>query len=110
MLTGRCHQNQEPAALRSQIIIVYMISEFFFPPRVFSLKPRYLISLPTKYHVINIHSTCLVDGLLEISTQTEKWEKLPEGYTDAKEHGTHGTMKPWNVPLTRYTLQLTQMI
>lgn len=31
-LTGRCHQNQEPAALRTQIIIVYMISGFFFSP------------------------------------------------------------------------------
>ena len=82
----------------------------FFPLRVFSLKLRYSISLPTKYHVMNRHSICLVDSLLEISTQTEKWKKAPKGYVDAKEHGTHRTMKARNVPFTRQTLQLTQMI
>ena len=33
-----------------------------------------------------------------------------QGYVDAKEHGIHRTMKARNVPFTRQTLQLTQMI
>lgn len=108
MLTCRCHQSQDPAALRTQIITVY--TNQIFPLRVFSLKLRYSISLPTKYHVINIYSICLVDSLLEISTQTKKRKKAPKGYVDAKEHGIHRTMKARNVPFTRQTLQLTQMI
>lgn len=47
----------------------------FCPLRVFSLMPRYFLSPPVKYHVINPHSSCPADGLLEMSTQTEKREK-----------------------------------
>ena len=70
----------EPRTVSAKNPIILLIGYQIFPLlRVFSLKPRYSISLPIKYHVINIHSKCLVDGLLEISSPTEKGVKPPKG-------------------------------
>lgn len=74
-----------------------------FEAQVFYFSPN---QIPWDKHTLYM----LIDSYWKSFDTDWRMEESPVGYVDAKEHGTHRTMKARNVPFTRQTLQLTEMI